>query len=81
MTNSSIWRYRGRMVLVNFCATWCPPCRQEFPPLAQAREPFQPGSFEAIAVNVSEDLEAAFPFTGSSAFPAVYNGEAKTIAA
>ena len=74
-------QYRGRVVLVNFWATWCPPCRQEFPSLGRVRERFKPGTFEVIAVNVGEDVETAFPFTGSTAFPVVFDTEAKTVAA
>lgn len=74
-------QYRGRVVLVNFWATWCPPCRQEFPSLARVRERFQSKNFEVIAVNVGEDAETAFPFTGSTPFPVVYDSETKAVAA
>ena len=74
-------QYRGRVVLVNFWATWCPPCRQEFPSLGRVRERFPPGTFEVIAVNVGEEVETAFPFTGSTPFPVVFDNEAKTLAA
>jgi len=46
--------FRGKTVLVNFWATWCPPCREEMPSLSRLAESFDAGSFEVLAVSVDE---------------------------
>lgn len=58
--------YRGRLVLVNFWATWCPPCRREFPSLGRAMKLFKPSELAVLAVNVGEDVETVFSFTGAT---------------
>jgi thiol-disulfide isomerase/thioredoxin len=45
---------QGKLVLVNFWATWCPPCREEMPSLTQLAQQFDPRSFEVLAVSVDE---------------------------
>src|SRR5437660_1332315 len=44
----------GKTVLVNFWATWCPPCREEMPSLSRLAQQFDPGTFEVVAVSVDE---------------------------
>ena len=44
----------GKPVLVNFWATWCPPCREEMPSLTRLAQQFDPGSFEVLTVSVDE---------------------------
>ncbi len=55
--------YRGKVVLVNFWATWCEPCRAEMPSLERLRQSLQGRPFEVLAVNVGESPGAAREFT------------------
>jgi thiol-disulfide isomerase/thioredoxin len=43
------------VVLVNFWATWCPPCRKEIPSLTRLQRMFKPEQLRVLAVNVGED--------------------------
>jgi thiol-disulfide isomerase/thioredoxin len=49
--------FRGKAVLVNFWATWCPPCREEMPSLARLAQSFDAQSFEVVTVSVDEGWE------------------------
>ncbi len=46
---------RGKVVLVNFWATWCGPCRKEMPLLEQIQKKYGPLGFALVGVNVEED--------------------------
>jgi thiol-disulfide isomerase/thioredoxin len=74
-------QYQGKVVLVNFWATWCPPCRKEFPSLSRVRKLFKPAQFEVVAVNVGEDPDNVFSFTGNIEFPVLFDRDSKTMAA
>jgi peroxiredoxin len=46
--------YRGKVVLLNFWATWCPPCRDEEPSLRQLARSMDAKKFQLVAVSVDE---------------------------
>ena len=47
-------RYKGKVVLINFWATWCEPCRQEMPSIQRLRDKFAGKPFVVLAINVDE---------------------------
>jgi thiol-disulfide isomerase/thioredoxin len=57
--------YRGRVVLVNFWATWCAPCRAEMPSMERLRRSLDGEPFTILAVNVGEDANAVRAFADS----------------
>lgn len=56
--------YRGKVVLINFWATWCPPCRREMPSMEHLQQKFKDQPFVILAVNQQEDPDQVFVFTG-----------------
>jgi peroxiredoxin len=50
---------KGQVVMVNFWATWCGPCRQEMPLLGQLQAKYEPLGFTVLGVNVEPDSAAA----------------------
>ncbi len=56
--------YRGKVVVLNFWATWCPPCRYEMPSMERAHKKVQGENIVLLAVNVGESADQVFEFTG-----------------
>ncbi|WP_417672028.1 TlpA family protein disulfide reductase [Roseibium sp.] len=54
--------YLGKVVLVSFWATWCPPCRKEMPSLARLNRAMPSDSFAVLAVNVGDKDERISDF-------------------
>ena len=50
---------KGQVVMINFWATWCGPCRQEMPLLQQIHAKYEPLGFTMLGVNVEPDSVAA----------------------
>ena len=57
--NLKLSELRGQVVLVNFWASWCGPCRQEMPLLDEMYQRYQKLGFTILGVNVEQDAAAA----------------------
>jgi peroxiredoxin len=57
--NIKLSELRGQVVMINFWASWCGPCRQEMPLLNQLYQRYEPMGFTLLGVNVEEDSAAA----------------------
>jgi peroxiredoxin len=52
----------GQVVMINFWASWCGPCRQEMPLLEQIHQRYEPLGFTLLGVNVEENSSDAKAF-------------------
>ncbi len=62
--------YRGKVVLLNFWATWCPPCIKEIPSLGKLQQKFSQDDFIVLSVDMGESEEDVAMFLEN--FPADY---------
>jgi thiol-disulfide isomerase/thioredoxin len=54
--------YRGKVLLVDFWASWCVPCKTSFPALDAIYREYQPRGLEVLAVNLDEERRSADAF-------------------
>ncbi len=54
----SLDEFRGKVVVLNFWATWCPPCIEEMPSLVQMQQKMKGKGVEVLAISVDADQSA-----------------------
>lgn len=76
---------RGKVVLINFWATWCPPCRREMPSMERLRQTLANEVFVVLAVDVGENADTIETFTSqldtTPGFPILLDTTSRTMQA
>ena len=76
-------KLKGRVVLINFWATWCPPCRREMPSLERLKQQLQGEAFSVLAVDVGESINDIELFTSqldtSLSFPILLDSRSQAM--
>jgi thiol-disulfide isomerase/thioredoxin len=77
--NLRLQEQRGRVVMVNFWASWCGPCRVEMPHLARLYDKYRSSGFVVLGVNIDEDPRKAASLAGQLGmrFPVLLDTEKK----
>jgi len=66
----SLRDYRGKVIMLNFWATWCPPCRREIPSMESIYQDMGDKGFVVLGVNEFETPDHVFAYMGQlSVFP------------
>jgi len=75
----SLSQYKGNVVMINFWASWCGPCRQEMPLLESIYKKYNKMGFTMIGVNVEPDSNAANEWLKATpvSFPILYDRDSK----
>ncbi|MDR1869382.1 MAG: TlpA family protein disulfide reductase [Treponema sp.] len=71
--------YKGKVVILNFWATWCPPCRAEMPSMETMYQHFNKQDLVMLAVDVGEDalIVKRFIHNGGYTFPVLLDSDKK----
>ncbi len=76
----SLKDFRGRLLLLNFWASWCVPCREEMPAMERLYQKYRDHGFVILGVNVKDEKKSAIAFVKELkiTFPIAFdpNGEA-----
>jgi len=70
--NQLLSQYKGKIIVLNFWATWCPPCREEMPELSQLQQQYQNKNVVVLGIAVDEvGLVKAFTQATPVGYPLV----------
>ncbi len=74
-SNMRLSELRGQVVMINFWASWCGPCRQEMPLLDELYQQYEPLGFTLLGVNVEQDVADAERLLKDApvSFPVLYD--------
>ena len=77
--NLRLSEYRGDVVMINFWATWCGPCRQEMPLLDELYDRYQRVGFNLLGVNIDDDSRRAMAMVNELgiSFPVLFDEDKK----
>jgi Thiol-disulfide isomerase and thioredoxins len=75
--NTRLSEHRGEVVMINFWASWCAPCRQEIPLLDELYKQYQPLGFTILGVNVEQDNRKALAMLDDIpvSFPVLFDSQ------
>jgi len=54
-------RFAGKPIVINFFATWCPPCRQEIPGFVEVYNKYRGNGFELVGISLDMDTKGNLP--------------------
>ena len=66
--NGTLSAYKGKVVILNFWATWCPPCRAEMPSMETLYQRFKDQGLEILAVDLGEKAATVRQFIRSNRY-------------
>jgi len=68
--SQSLSQYKGKVLVINFWATWCPPCREEMPELSELQDELRDQNVVVLGVAIDEmDLVKSFNDNASVHYP------------
>ncbi len=78
----TISKLQGKVVIVDFWATWCEPCKKSFPKLQEMNVKYKASGLEIVGISEDDDKKGINDFgtTYGAKFPLGWDGDAKAIA-
>lgn len=79
--NQTLTQYQGQVVLLNFWASWCPPCLHEMPSMTRLKKQLADQKFEILAVNLAQEPEEFSEFLSQNPvnFPILLDPQGQAI--